>query len=50
MDQDFVDLLRALGTYDVRFLIVGAYALGVDKRPTWRARDLGDIESLDGGS
>jgi len=28
----------------------GAYALGVDKRPTWRARDLGDIESLDGGS
>ena len=28
MNQDFVDLLRALVAAEVRFLIVGAYALG----------------------
>lgn len=98
MNQDFVDLLRALCVHDVRFLIVGAYALAVhgrpratgdldvlttlsgltfdeawpdrvsatfgdaavsvigrdafirNKRATGRAKDLGDIEALDGGA
>lgn len=27
MNQDFVDLLRAFAVADVRFLVVGAYAL-----------------------
>jgi hypothetical protein len=33
MNQDFVDLLRAFCAHDVRFLVVGAYALGVHGRP-----------------
>ena len=33
MNQDFVDLLRAFSDHNVRFLIVGAYALGVHGRP-----------------
>jgi hypothetical protein len=33
MNQDFLDLLRALSARDVRFLIVGAYALAVHGRP-----------------
>jgi hypothetical protein len=33
MHQDFVDLLRAFVDHNVRFLIVGAYALGVHGRP-----------------
>jgi hypothetical protein len=33
MHQDFVDLLQAFVDHDVRFLIVGAYALGVHGRP-----------------
>jgi hypothetical protein len=33
MNQDFVDLLRAFVDHSVRFLIVGAYALGVHGRP-----------------
>jgi hypothetical protein len=33
MNQDFVDLLRALSAADVRFLIVGAYALAHHGRP-----------------
>jgi hypothetical protein len=33
MNQDFVDLLRAFIAHDVRFLIVGAYALAVHGRP-----------------
>lgn len=33
MNQDFVDLLRAFNAHDVRYLIVGAYALGVHGRP-----------------
>jgi hypothetical protein len=33
MNQDFVDLLRAFIARDVRFLVVGAYALGVHGRP-----------------
>ena len=33
MNQDFVELLRALVAADVRFLVVGAYALAVHGRP-----------------
>jgi hypothetical protein len=33
MNQDFVDLLRAFGAADVRYLIVGAYALARHGRP-----------------
>ena len=33
MNQDFVDLLRAFIGREVRFLIVGAYALGAHGRP-----------------
>lgn len=40
MNQDFVDLLRAFGDHSVRFLIVGAYALGVHGRP----RATGDLD------
>lgn len=40
MNQDFVDLLRAFLAHDVRFLIVGAYALGVHGRP----RATGDLD------
>jgi hypothetical protein len=40
MHQDFVDLLRAFVDHDVRFLIVGAYALGVHGRP----RATGDLD------
>jgi hypothetical protein len=40
MNQDFVDLLRAFVAHDVRFLVVGAYALGVHGRP----RATGDLD------
>jgi len=40
MNQDFVDLLRAFGAHDVRFLIVGAYALALPGRP----RATGDLD------
>ena len=40
MHQDFLDLLRAFVDADVRFLIVGAYALGVHGRP----RATGDLD------
>lgn len=33
MNQDFVDLLRAFVAADVRFLVVGAYALALHGRP-----------------
>src|SRR6187399_763400 len=33
MNPDFVDLLRAFRAAEVRFLIVGAYALAVHGRP-----------------
>jgi hypothetical protein len=33
MNPDFVDLLRAFAAADVRFMIVGAYALAVHGRP-----------------
>ena len=33
MNQDFLDLLRAFIDHNVRFLIVGAYALAVHGRP-----------------
>ena len=33
MNQDFLDLLRAFIDRDVRYLIVGAYALAVHGRP-----------------
>jgi len=40
MNQDFVDLLRAFVGHDVRFLIVGAYALALHGRP----RATGDLD------
>jgi hypothetical protein len=40
MNQDFVDLLRAFLAADVRFLVVGAYALAVYGRP----RATGDLD------
>ena len=40
MNQDFVDLLRALSAADVRFLIVGAYALALHGKP----RATGDLD------
>jgi hypothetical protein len=40
MNQDFLDLLRAFIAHNVRFLIVGAYALGVHGRP----RATGDLD------
>ena len=33
MNPDFLDLLRALLAADVRFLVVGAYAVGIHGRP-----------------
>lgn len=40
MNEDFVDLLRAFADHDVRFLIVGAYALALHGRP----RATGDLD------
>lgn len=40
MNQDFLDLLRAFSAAEVRFLVVGAYALGVHGRP----RATGDLD------
>ena len=40
MNQDFVDLLQAFIDADVRFLVVGAYALAVHGRP----RGTGDLD------
>ena len=40
MNPDFVDLLRAFGVADVRFLVVGAYALALHGRP----RATGDLD------
>jgi hypothetical protein len=40
MHPDFVDLLRAFVDHDVRFMVVGAYALGVHGRP----RATGDLD------
>ncbi|HUR34816.1 MAG TPA: hypothetical protein VM032_13535 [Vicinamibacterales bacterium] len=40
MNQDFLDLLRAFIDREVRFLVVGAYALGVHGRP----RATGDLD------
>lgn len=40
MNQDFLDLLRAFAAHSVRFLIVGAYALGAHGRP----RATGDLD------
>lgn len=40
MNQDFVDLLRAFSAHEVRYLVVGAYALGVHGRP----RATGDLD------
>jgi hypothetical protein len=53
MNPDFVDLLRAFNAADVRFLVVGAYALALhgrpraNKRATNRPKDLGDIEGME---
>jgi hypothetical protein len=40
MNQDFVDLLRAFTDAEVRFLVVGAYALALHGRP----RATGDLD------
>jgi hypothetical protein len=40
MNQDFIDLLRAFTAAEVRFLIVGAYALALHGRP----RATGDLD------
>ena len=40
VNRDFVDLLRAFAGADVRFMIVGAYALAVHGRP----RATGDLD------
>ena len=40
MNQDFVDLLRAFVDADVRFMVVGAYALALHGRP----RATGDLD------
>jgi hypothetical protein len=40
MNQDFVDLLRAFIDANVRFMIVGAYALAIHGRP----RATGDLD------
>src|SRR5437773_4570671 len=40
MNEDFLDLLRAFSDADVRFLIVGAYALAHHGRP----RATGDLD------
>jgi len=40
MNQDFVDLLQAFVAHDVRFLVVGAYALALHGRP----RATGDLD------
>ena len=40
MHQDLVDLLRAFNDHSVRYLVVGAYALGVHGRP----RATGDLD------
>ena len=40
MNQDFLDLLRAFAAHEVRFLIVGAYALALHGRP----RATGDLD------
>jgi hypothetical protein len=40
MNQDFVDLLRAFVDAEVRFLVVGAYALALHGRP----RGTGDLD------
>ena len=40
MNQDFVDLLRAFAGADVRFMVVGAYALALHGRP----RATGDLD------
>jgi hypothetical protein len=40
MNDDFVDLLRALSEADARFLVVGAYALAIHGHP----RATGDLD------
>ena len=40
MNPDFVDLLQAFADADVRFLVVGAYALAIHGRP----RATGDLD------
>src|SRR5262245_17189986 len=40
MNEDFVDLLRAFIAADVRFMVVGAYALAIHGRP----RATGDLD------
>jgi hypothetical protein len=50
MSPDFLDLLRALSAADVRFLVVGAYAVGVHGRPR-ATKDLDVwVEASDGNA
>jgi hypothetical protein len=48
MNPDFVDLLRAFNAPEVRFLVVGAYALALYGRPRATRprlrRPFGDVE------
>ena len=50
MNPDFVDLLRAFIAAEVRFIVVGAYAVALYSKPraTGRPKDLADLESLEG--
>ena len=40
MNQDFLDILHALSAAEARFMVVGAYAVGVHGHP----RSTGDLD------
>jgi hypothetical protein len=46
MSPDFLDLLRALLGAEARFLVVGAYAVGVHGHPR-ATKDLADVPALE---
>ena len=48
MNEDFLDLLRALLVEGARFMVVGAHAMAMHgvPRATGRAKDLADLEAL----
>ena len=58
MNEDFLELLSALNDAEARFLVVGAYAVGVchvialpdllaNKRAAARPQDLADVDGLE---
>lgn len=59
MNPDFPDIIRALLDANVRFIIVGAYAVNLyvdpraaviqNKRATGRPKDIADLDALDRG-